>query len=136
VKLARHLGAALLAVAVIVALGVAWAHSPAASWLGSGPGRPGIGAGASRPGIESGPGGPGGHVTFVPVGVPAGIRPLTADHEPVRLRPAAALNLSNLMDLARTVVIEAAFIALVVAIDVIRRRRRRARRSRTQPLPQ
>jgi hypothetical protein len=99
-RFARHLGAALLAVAVIVALGVAWEHSPAASWLGAGPGRP------------------------------------TADHEPVHLRPAAALNLSNLMDLARTVVIEAAFIAMVVAIDVIRRRRRRARRSGTQPLTQ
>jgi hypothetical protein len=72
-------------------------------------------------------------VTFVPA---AGLRPVTADHEPVHLRPAAALNLSNLMDLARTVVIEAAFISVVVAIDVIRRRRRRARRSGAQPLPQ
>jgi hypothetical protein len=124
VKFARHLGAALLAVAVIVAMGVAWEHSPAASWLGAGPGRPGIG---------TGPGRPGGHVTFVPA---AGIRPLTADHEPVHLRPSAAFNPSNLMDLARTVLIEAAFIAVVVAIDVIRRRRRRARRSGAQPLTQ
>jgi hypothetical protein len=133
VKFARHLGAALLAVAVIVAMGVAWEHSPAASWLGAGPGRPGIGTGPGRPGIGTGPGRPGGHVTFVPA---AGIRPLTADHEPVHLRPSAAFNPSNLMDLARTVLIEAAFIAVVVAIDVIRRRRRRARRSGAQPLTQ
>ena len=117
-KFTRHLAAALLAVAVIVASGMAWGHSPAASWLGAGPGRHG------------------GHVTFVPAGAAGGIRPPTAGHEPVHLRPAAALNLSNLMDLARTVVIEAAFIAVVVAIDVIRRRRRRARRSGTQPLTQ
>jgi hypothetical protein len=39
VKFVRHLAAALLAVAVIVALGVAWEHSPAASWIGAGNGR-------------------------------------------------------------------------------------------------
>jgi hypothetical protein len=115
VKFARHLAAAVLVVAVIVTLGVAWAHSPAASWLGAGRGRPG---------------GPGGHVVSV---VPAGIRKLSGDHRPAGTR-SLALNPSDLKDLVRTVVIEAAFIAVVVAIDVIRRRQRRARRSATQPL--
>jgi hypothetical protein len=44
------------------------------------------------------------------------------------------LNLPSILDLVRTVVIEAAFIAVVVAIDIARRRRRRARRTAIRPL--
>jgi hypothetical protein len=43
------------------------------------------------------------------------------------------LNLPGVLDLARTILIEAAFIAVVVAIDAARRRRRRARSAATPP---
>jgi hypothetical protein len=120
VRFVRHLAAALLAAAVIVALGVAWAHSPAASW---------IGAGNSRPGR---------HVA--PVGLrtlPHGLLKAGADRivaGPVHIRAGVVLNLPSILDLVRTVVIEAVFIAVVVLIDVARRRRRRARRTASRPL--
>jgi hypothetical protein len=115
VKFVRHLAAVLLAVAVIVALGVAWAHSSAASW---------IGAGNSRPDRHVAPAG----LRTVPHGLlKAGSDRIIAS--PVHIRAGVALNLPSILDLVRTVVIEAAFIAVVVAIDVVRRRRHRARRT-------
>jgi hypothetical protein len=120
VKFIRHLAAALIAVAVIVTLGVAWAHSPAASW---------IGAGSSRPGRP-----------VAPVGLrtpPHGLVKAGADRivaGPVHIRAGVVLSLPSILDLVRTVVIEAAFIAVVVVIDVARRRRRRARRTASRPL--
>jgi hypothetical protein len=115
-RFARHLAAVVLVVAVIVVMAVAWEHSSASGLLGTGPGHPGR------------------HAAPVSAAAPAGTNSLTRSAD--RLRGIAAFNLSDLMDLVRTVVIEAVLIAVVVAIDGTRRRRRRARRSAIQPLAQ
>ncbi len=112
-RFARHLAAALLAVAVVVALGVAWEHSSAARVIAPpfpvGPGGPG--PGFRR--IEKTPPGQGSHgnVQVIRVAQPEN----------------GGLNLSDLPNLTRTAEIEAAIIAVVVALSLVRRRRRRAR---------
>src|SRR5215471_17623103 len=70
------------------------------------------------------PGGPVAPVTGRPPGLrtlPHGLLKTKSDRiiaSPVHVRAGAALNLPDLLDLVRTVVIEAAFIAVVVAIDI------------------
>ena len=96
-KFARHLAAVLLAVAVIVASGVAWEHAAAEG--NGGAGQPVAAGSRHRALLEPGHG---------------------------HLRAGIVLNLPNILDLVRTVLIMAVLIAAVVAIDVMRRRRRRA----------
>ena len=110
---ARHLAAALLAVAVVVALGVAWEHSSAARMIAP---PAGVGPGGPAPEfrrIEKAPPGQGsqGNVQVIRVAQPEN----------------GGLNLSDLQNLTRTAEIEAAIIAVVVALSLVRRSRRRAR---------
>ena len=102
-RFARHLAAALLAVAAVVALGVAWAHSSEASWL--------AGPAAAHPArfvrAEQ-------HIRIV--------RASLRDNGP-------GLSLASSADLIHTAVIEAAVMAVVVAASAARRHRRRARRA-------
>jgi hypothetical protein len=99
VKFARHLAAVLLTVAVVVALGMAWGHASGTS-----------GAGLIDPGRLAKVHGQGRVVFARPIADGPGLR------------------LSNARDLVRTAVIEAAVIAVVVAISALGRQRRRARR--------
>jgi hypothetical protein len=106
VRFLRHLAAATLTVAILVALGVTWAHA-------GGGGLPG----RSR----SGPG-------------PA--TPVAAQHVTARQvaeRQAAAhredgFDLADSKDLERTVIVEGILAAVVVAVSSTRHRRRQARR--------
>ena len=122
-KFTRHLVAVLLTVAAIVALGVAWEHSAAASWLGDTRSRPGrlvTGAPAGR------------LVTGAPAGPLAGKEQVTAGAAP-HLR---SVDPSDIKDLIRTVPIVAVIMTVVAAIGAVRRRHRRARRTGPRPLPQ
>lgn len=113
----RHLAAATLTVAVVVALGVIWAHAS-----GNGLAR------AHRPG----PGSPRGVVAQQRI---RALHGKVADGRIVirgRRRPDGGFNLANLQDLERTAVVEAVVIAVVVAASAARRKqRRRARRRHT-----
>jgi hypothetical protein len=125
VRFARHLAAALLVVAVVVALGVLWEHSSAASWLGVSPEGPG--KALSRPGFAV----PIGSKAGLPRSVRATIRPGGhADLRPMQLGLGSMLDSANLPSLIHTVFIEVAVIAAVVVLDAGRRRWRRARRAR------
>ncbi len=117
-KFARHLAAALLTVAVVVALGVAWEHSGAARVIA--PPAP-AGPAFSRIG-KAPPPGPGrrGNVQV--------IRVRGGGVEVIRVRPQNnGLNVSDLQNLIRTAEIEAAIAAVVVALSLIERSERRAR---------
>ncbi|MFI5067438.1 MAG: hypothetical protein ACHP9Z_26135 [Streptosporangiales bacterium] len=102
-KFARHLAAVLLVVAVIVAAGVALAYG---TWGGSAAGGHEITRGLEAAHGKAPPG-PG---------------------RVILVRPPAALNFSRTKDLIRTVIIEAALMAVVITLDLIRRRTRRTRR--------
>jgi hypothetical protein len=109
----RHLAAASLTVAVVVALGVVWAHGSGNSLAG-------------------------GH--RVAAGSPAAIaaqRRIRALHGkvidgriviPGHSRQVGGFNLANVQDLTRTAVLEAVFIVVVVTASAARRRRRTRRR--------
>jgi hypothetical protein len=107
----RHLAAVLLAVTVIVAGGLAWEHSSAASLLGVGHGPPGR------------------HLAAASIGPPGKHLP-SAESGP-HFGPAAPPDPSNLQDLIRTLVIVAVIVTVVAGIDSARRRRRRASRTGT-----
>ena len=107
-RFARHLAAALLVVAAVVALGVLWEHSSAASWLGVSPGGPP-------------------HSERVTVTIRPGAR---VDLRPMQLGLGSMFDSANLPSLIHTVYIEVAVIAAVVVLDAARRRWRRARRAR------
>ncbi|HEX3750613.1 MAG TPA: hypothetical protein VHW06_08635 [Streptosporangiaceae bacterium] len=117
-KFARHLAAALAAVAVVVALGVAWEHSSAARVIA-----PPVPVGPSfRPAGKVPPPGPGGHGTAQVIRIRGG------GVRVVHLHPEnGGLNVSDLQNLTRTAEIEVAVAAAVVALSLIRRTRRRAR---------
>jgi hypothetical protein len=125
VRFARHLAAALLVVAVVVALGVLWEHSSAASWLGVSSRGPGNFS--SRPGIAV----PIGSKFRLPHSVRVTIRPgARVDIRPMQLGLGSMLDSANLPSLIHTVYIEVAVIFAVVVLDAARRRWRRARRAR------
>jgi hypothetical protein len=108
VKFARQLAAVLLTVAVVIALGVAWAHSAEAGWL----------AGRDR---GAGP-------VRIPPSQLAKVQALHA----ARARQhggGPGLSLSNSGDLIRTAVVMALIMAVVVTLSAARRRHRRARRA-------
>lgn len=116
-KFTRHLVAVLLTVAAIVALGVAWEHSAAASLLGDSRSRPGR------------------LVTGAPAGPLTGKDQVTAGAA-AHFRSVAPSDPSDIKDLMRTVLIVAVIMTVVAAIGAARRRHRRARRTAPRPLPQ
>jgi hypothetical protein len=106
----------LLVVAAVVALGVAWEHSSEAGWITP----PEAGRIPARIAVHGTPPHPPGTV----------IRPGgRVYHLPAPGGPGIGLNLSDTANLTRTAEIEAAVIAGVVVLDIIRRRLRRARRA-------
>jgi hypothetical protein len=117
VKFTRHLVAVLLTLAAIVALGVAWEHSAAASWLGDSRSRPGR------------------LVTGAPASPLTGKDQVTAGAA-AHFRSVASPDPSDIKDLIRTVLIVAVIMTVVAAIGAVRRRRRRGRRTPPRPLPQ
>ena len=104
VKFLRHLAAVLLAVAVIVGLGMLWAH---ASGGGTGPRRAPSHEALLR--LEQ-----------VQKQVKAGV---------VRVHSDRGFNLADTGNLIRTCEIEAVLAAVVITASVVRRRRRRMRRT-------
>ncbi|HEX3488449.1 MAG TPA: hypothetical protein VHU92_03880 [Streptosporangiaceae bacterium] len=126
----RHLGAAAAVVAIVVVLGLAWAHygsqtlapGPQIGFrqeIVTGPG------GKLPPGMSAGHGGkPGpGVIRVGPKG------PTVVDSRPFDLGLGSMFNPVNLPYLRHTVVIEVGVIAAVVVVDVLRRRSRRAWRT-------
>jgi hypothetical protein len=126
----RHLGAAAGVVAIVVVLGLAWAH------FGSQTLAPGPQVRFHQE-IVTGPGGK------LPAGMSAGhggkpgpgvIRvgrngPTVVDSRPFDLGLGSMFNPVNLPHLRHTVVIEVGVIAAVVVVDVLRRRSRRSWRA-------
>jgi hypothetical protein len=108
VRFLRHLTAVVLVVAVIVGLGMLWAH---ASGGGAGAG----GALRRAPSRE----------------VPARLGQAKADAAGVRLDD--GFHLGDTSDLIRTCEIEAVLAAVVVTVSAVRRRRRRTRRAAAGP---
>ena len=104
VKFLRHLIAAVLAVAVIVGLGILWAHaSGGGTGLGGGP-RPA----PSREALL--------RLEQIKVGV-------------IRVHSDNGFHLADTGNLIRTCEIEAVLAAVVIAVSVVRRRLRRTRRT-------
>jgi hypothetical protein len=104
VKFLRHLTAVLLAVAVIVALGMLWAH---ASGGGTGIGSD-IRRAPSREALQR------------LQQIKAGVIPVHSDN---------GFHLADTGDLIRTCMIEAALAAVVITVSATRRRYRRTRRT-------
>jgi hypothetical protein len=139
VKFLRHLGAAALAVAVVVALGLAWNHFASASLVGDiqGPTQEIVpGYNPTAPPDAKQPAVRGQHVR------PGQRAELLRGHgahggSDVRVVRTGSMDLGldsmfqsvNLPVLRHTVVIEGGVIAAVVIIDVIRRRSRRTARA-------
>jgi hypothetical protein len=119
VKFLRHLTAAVVAVAVIVGLGMLWAHAS-----GGGPGAP------SAPSASGAPGAP---------GMGSGLRPAASGEALLRLKQIKAgvirvqsgngLHLANTGNLVRTCMIEAVLAAVVITVSAARRRHRRMGRT-------
>jgi hypothetical protein len=132
VKFLRHLGAATLVVAAVVLAGIAWNHFWPGIVAGPPAGRvppgahvpPGFHLSGPPPGHVSGPGGR--ELTRVPDGK-GGVR-VIANRAGVGTM-SLLLRQVNLQVLEHTAKVEAAFVAAVVIIDVVRRRIRRARRA-------
>ena len=121
-KFLRHLGALTLVVAIIVLAAIAWNHFWPGILTGQRAGH--VPPGAHFSGPLPGPG-PGGRGLTLPDGKD-NMRVVTS-------RPGAGMmsllfTQVNLQVLAHTAKAEAAFIAVVVIIDMIRRRDRRIRR--------
>jgi hypothetical protein len=108
----RRLAAVLVVVAAVVALGVAWEHSSEAGWITPPQdGRIPVNEVAAPP--------PGGAVH----------RGVVFHRNPAAGGQGPGLSFSDTGNLTRTAEIEAAVVAGVVVLDVIRRRQRRARRT-------
>ena len=98
-KFLRHLTAVVLAVAVIVGLGMLWAHAS---------GGPGRGQAPVHEALQ--------RTEQIKTGV-------------IRVHSGNGFRLADTGDLIRTCEIEAALAAVVITVSVIRRRRRRMRRT-------
>lgn len=112
-KFLRHLAAASLTVAVLVTLGVAWAHGTGHGLAGghrADPRSPRVITAQQR--------------IRAPHGKIVDGRIVNPGHSPRD----DGFNLANLQDLERTAIIEAAAITVVVTASAARRQRRRARR--------
>ena len=103
-KFLRHLTAVVLVVAVIVGLGMLWAHASG--------GGAGTGGGLSRA--------PSREAVLQLEQVKAGV---------IRVHSDNGLQLADTSNLIRTCVIEAALAAAVVTLSAVRRRHRRMRRT-------
>jgi hypothetical protein len=112
VTFVRHYLAALLVIAVVVGIGLAWEHSGAASFVGGGGG----GGHGHRELISNGPAEP-----------PPASGPSPTKFEQARLGGGQGFSPSNFADLGQTLTIEVAIGTTVIAIDVSRRRRIRVR---------
>jgi hypothetical protein len=108
VKFLRHLTAVVLAVAVIVGLGMLWAHASG--------GGTGIGSALRRA--------PSPQALQRLQQIKAGV---------IRIRPDNGSSFADTANLIRTCEIEAALAALVVTVSAIRRRHRRLRRAVAAP---
>ena len=106
-KFLRHLTAVVLTVAVIVGLGMLWAHASG--------GGAGIGSGLRQA--------PSGKALLRLQQIRAGV---------IRVQSDNGLNLVDTSDLIRTCEIEAALAAVVITVSAIRRRHRRMRRTATR----
>jgi hypothetical protein len=113
VKFLRHLAAAMLVVAVIVGLGMLWAH---ASGTGTGTGL--RQAAPSREAL--------GRLQQGRDQIKAGV---------IRVHSDNGFNLADTANLIRTCEIEAVLAAVVITVSAIRRRRRRLRRSAWRRVP-
>ena len=103
-KFLRHLSAAVLAVAVIVGLGMLWAHaSGGGTGISGGPGRAPSRAALQR--LEQ---------------IKAGM---------IRVHSGTGFHLADTRDLIRTCMIEAVLAAIVITVSAVRRRHRRIRRA-------
>lgn len=102
-KFLRHLSAVVLAVAVIVGLGMLWAHACGGGGVGSG-----LRRAPSREALL--------RVQQVKAGV-------------IRGQSGAGFHLAETGDLIRSCMIEAVLAAVVVTVSAVRRRRRRMRRT-------
>ena len=105
-KFLRHLAAVVLVVAVIVGLGMLWAHASGAG-IGSGPSRAPSGEALVR-------------LAHIKEQIKAGV---------IRVQSDNGFNLANTGNLIRTCEIEAVLAAVVIIASVVRRRRRRMRRT-------
>lgn len=110
-KFLRQLAAVVLVVAVIIGLGLLWAHAS-----GGGPG------GGFRQGPPAGAIQPVRHIKGGAVGAPAG-----TDFHPSGPR-LSSFDFGNTGDLIRTGEIEAILAAVVITVSAIRRRHRRRMR--------
>jgi hypothetical protein len=106
VKFLRHLTAVVLVVAVVVGLGMLWAHASGGTGIGSGPRRV-----PSREALL--------RLEQIKAGV-------------IRVHSDNGFHLADTGDLIRTCEIEAVLAAVVIAVSVVRRRRRRMRRTATR----
>ena len=102
-KFFRHLAAVVLAVAVIVGLGMLWAHACGGTGSGSGLGQ--------APSHE------------------ALLRLEQGKADVIRVHSGNGFHLADTGDLSRTCVIEAVLAAGVITVSAVRRRHRRGRRT-------
>jgi hypothetical protein len=107
VKFLRHLAAAVLVVAVIVGLGLLWAHASGGTGIGSGPGR------APSPEALM-------RLKQLKEQIKTGV---------IRVHSDTGFHLADTGNLIRTSEIEAVLAAVVITISVIWRRHRRMRRT-------
>jgi hypothetical protein len=108
VKFLRHLAAAVLVVAIILGLGMLWAHASGGTGVGSGPGR------APSPEALL-------RLKQIKENIKTGV---------IRVRSDNGFDLADTGNLIRTCEIEAVLAAVVITVNVIwRRRRRRMRRT-------
>ena len=111
VKFLRHLAAVVLVVAVIVGLGMLWAHaSGGGTGIGSGPRRA-----PSREALL--------RLKQIKENIKTSV---------IRVRSDNGFDLADTGNLIRTCEIEALLAAVVIMVSVIRRRRRRMRRTATR----
>ena len=106
-KFLRHLTAVVLAVAVIVGLGMLWAHASGGTGIGSGPRQA-----PSRQALL--------RLEQFKEQVKAGV---------IRVHSDNGFHLADTGNLIRTCEIEAVLAAVVITVSVVRRRRRRIRRT-------
>ncbi len=99
----RHLTAVVLTVAVVVGLGMLWAHA-AGGGTGGGSALSRVRAGEAPPRLKE---------------IRAGV---------IRVRPDSGFHFADTADLIQTGEIEAALAAVVITVSVVRRRHRRMRR--------